>query len=126
MKIYQKIGASLLLAGALFCAFPTSIGAEEKWYWVDSDAAFSTYADTDSLVVNGRFSKIWVKNVYTDGHFDMIQYLFDASTSRFAIVNAASYDKEGNQLSVYTPTMKEFEWKPIVPDSLAAKINSLT
>lgn len=126
MKYAKKVGAALLLAGALFCAVPSTASAEEKWYWVDSDASFSTYADTNSLVVNGRFSKIWIKNVYTDGHFDMVQYLFDSSTSRFAIVNAASYDKDGNQLSVYTPAMKDFQWKPIVPDSLAAEINSLT
>lgn len=122
---YKKIGTSLLLAGALFCAALPSVSAEEKWYWVDSDSDFSTYADTDSLITNGGYAKIWVKNVYTDGHFDMIQYLFYAPSGRFAIVNAASYDKNGNQISVYTPQTKDFDWKPVVPDSLAAKINAL-
>ncbi len=123
MKIKKILLSAVLL---LLCLIPAggTVSADVSWYWVDSDSECTTYIDQNSLIKNGGYFKVWVKSVYQDGHYNMIQYLFYTPTQRLAIVNAAMYDVNGNQTGVYTPSMSEYKWAPITPGSLGSKIYS--
>ena len=53
-----------------------------NWYWVESSADYSLYIDTDTVKRNNGYVKVWSKYTYSDGHFDMVQYLFNTGYQR--------------------------------------------
>lgn len=118
----------MLLTGILLlfaCMAGVETAGAANWYWVESSDSYSLYIDTDTVKRNNGYIKVWSKYTYTDGHFDMVQYLFNTPYQRSAIVNAATYDKDGNQTSVFTPSLESYKWDPIIPGSAIGDIYAL-
>ena len=124
MKNFRKALLTAILLLSACMAGGETAGAV-NWYWVESSADYSLYIDTDTVKRNNGYVKVWSKYTYSDGHFDMVQYLFNTGYQRSAIMNAATYDKDGNQTSVFTPSVNNYKWDPVIPESAIGDIYAL-
>lgn len=107
----------IILSFCFVCILPYFVfGQQNRWLFVGNDVAGTAfYLEKDSPKSIGKIIRVWTKNVYTDGSFQINQIDWDCKEKKYFVIQSSNYFSDGRLLN----TLKGDVWLDVFPDALS-------